>query len=405
MPRYPRCTGIEYIGFWRRLAATIPDLAIVGIFAFFLRLLLGELNVSHTVFWTVLISGIFYLVFYSPLCTSSPYQATLGKLLFGIVVVDSNGRRLGRRLTFSRALVRELGKYVSLLLFGAGFIMIGCTKRKQGLHDLMALTVVTCRSQGFTNNNAISTGQVPVKGRLKLAAVIIVLCILCTIVPVCYFETVAHRPLTPTRVAARSLAAAADTLASPKYPGYTLAAYDTAIALQPDDTEILMKKLYFLGSIGRVDEARGYLDQVVTMHPNETTPVIYQGDLYLKEGKFQDAVACYEKAITKDPKNARIWVKKGDAYLIEATTEMTKMRGMYRNLTSVQPAGAPGTVPLDAFRSTQPYQEAIKAYNKAIELDPMTSIAITGRIISSTQNLLDSYGGILDDIGGRNVTN
>ncbi|OPY36441.1 MAG: hypothetical protein A4E35_01980 [Methanoregula sp. PtaU1.Bin051] len=61
-----------------------------------------------------------------------------------------------------------------------------------------------------------------------------------------------------------------------------------------------------------------------------------------------------------------------------------------------------GAVPADVFRSTQTYQEAIKAYNKAIELDPMTSIAITARVLSATQNLLDSYTGILDDFWGRN---
>ncbi|MEI6292925.1 MAG: RDD family protein [Methanomicrobiales archaeon] len=404
MSRNPLCTGVEYIGFWKRLGATVPDLALAGIFAFFIQLLLVRLSVPHTVSWTVLITGIFYLVFYSPLWISSSYQATPGKIVFGIVVVDGNGKRLGRRLAFSRALVRELGKYVSLLPFGAGFAIIGFTKRKQGLHDLLARTVVTYRSQGFTTNPAIYPCFSPGKGWLRLATVIIAVCILCTIIPAFYFETITHRSVTPARVAARSLATAADSFNNSKYPGYSLVAYDTAIALQPDDPELLIKKIYFLGNTGKVDEARVFLDRMVIMYPNETTPLIFQGDLYLKEGKFQDAVSWYEKAIVKDPGNARIWIKKGDAYLIEATMEMTEMRGMYRNLTSAKPVPAQGTVPSDAFRSTKPYQEAVKAYNKAIELDPVTSIAITGRILSSTQNLLDSYEGILDDIGGGNVS-
>ncbi len=115
MTRSPLCTGIEYIGFWKRLGATVPDLAVAGIFAFFIQLLLIQLRVPNIVFWTALSTGIFYLVFYSPLWTSSSYQATPGKLVFGIIVVDGNGRRLGRRLTFSRALVRELGKFCLLI--------------------------------------------------------------------------------------------------------------------------------------------------------------------------------------------------------------------------------------------------------------------------------------------------
>jgi hypothetical protein len=56
------------------------------------------------------------------------WQAIGWQNCIGIIVVDSNGKRL----TFPRALVRELGKYVSLLTFGIGFFMIGFTKKKQG---------------------------------------------------------------------------------------------------------------------------------------------------------------------------------------------------------------------------------------------------------------------------------
>jgi tetratricopeptide (TPR) repeat protein len=176
--------------------------------------------------------------------------------------------------------------------------------------------------------------------------------------------------------------------------------YDTANTLQPNNTEIQMKRLYVLGNMGRVDEARAYLDQMVVMYPNETTPIIYKGDLLVQEGKYQDAVACYEKALSKDPKNAKIWIKKGDAYLVWAITDMSEIRGMYRNMTSNPGTtrSAKGSVQFDAFQSSKPYQEAVKAYNKAIELDPMTSIAISGRILSSTQNLVETYEGILKDL-------
>jgi tetratricopeptide (TPR) repeat protein len=176
--------------------------------------------------------------------------------------------------------------------------------------------------------------------------------------------------------------------------------YDSAHALEPGNSDIQMKRLYVLGSIGRVDEARAYLDQMVVMYPNETTPMIYKGDILIQEGKYEDAVACYEKALSADPKNAKIWVKNGDAHLLMAITSRTEIREMYKNLTAS--SGTPGSfkesVPFDAFQSSQPYQEAIKSYNKAIEIDPMTSIAISGRILSSTQDLVETYEGILKDM-------
>jgi tetratricopeptide (TPR) repeat protein len=204
-------------------------------------------------------------------------------------------------------------------------------------------------------------------------------------------------------IAAYGLASAADTIADSKYPEYSLGMYDTANALEPDNTEIQMKRLYLLGSLGKVDEARVYLDQMVVMYPNETTPMIYKGDLLIQEGKYQDAVTCYEKALSADPKNAKIWVKKGDAHLIMAITDMADIRDMYKNLTahSGKSVSADGIVPFDAFQSSQSYQEAVKSYNKAIEIDPMTSITISGRILTSTNDLVETYDGILKDMNHK----
>lgn len=387
---------IGYIGFWKRLGAAIPDLFIAGIIAFFVNIILDQGKFPYPVLGTLLITGAFFLLLYGPLCISSRYQASLGKVLFGIIVVYGNGRRL----SFSRALIRELGKYVSLITLGLGFAVIGFTKKKQGFHDLLADTIVIERSDGLVYQKRIASDTAATRKRLRMATIIIGICIVCSVIPLIYFGTMTSKNISTHSIAAYGLASAADTIADSKYPEYSLEMYDTARVLQPDNTEIQMKRLYVLGSIGREEEARAYLDQMVVMYPNETTPMIYKGDLLVQDGKYQDAVACYEKALSGDPKNAKIWVKKGDAYLLMAITDMTEIRDMYKNLTarSGKPGSLEGSVPYDAFQSSQPYQDAVKAYNKAIELDPMTSIAISGRILSSTQNLVETYEGILKDM-------
>ena len=65
---------------------------------------------------------------------SSSYQATLGKQLFKLNVVDL----AGQKVTFPRALARNIGKYLSALVFLLGFIMIIFNKKAQGLHDILA---------------------------------------------------------------------------------------------------------------------------------------------------------------------------------------------------------------------------------------------------------------------------
>lgn len=386
---------IAYVGFWRRLGASIPDLAIAAIVAAIVNHVLVQQKIPSSLLGTVLITVACYLLIYSPLFISSRYRATPGKILFGMVVVYDNGKQL----PFSRAIIRELGKYISILSLGLGFIIIGFTKKKQGLHDLLALTVVVHRSDGLVYQCITPANPYFVQKRLRIASVFICICIVCSIIPLLYFGTTPAKTITPRSFAAQGVSSAADTIASSKYPEYSLDMYDTAIELEPNDTGIQMKKIYVLDRLGRVDEAQDYLEEMIVIYPNETTPVILKGDLLLEEGKFTGAVSCYEKAIAADPKNAKLWIKKGDAHLLMAMTGMQEIRGMYRNLTA---HGKPGQIesaaPVDSFQATQPYQDAVKSYNKAIELDPMTSVAISGRILSSTENLVDTYQGILQDM-------
>nr|WP_319377625.1 RDD family protein [uncultured Methanoregula sp.] len=387
---------IGYAGFWRRLCATIPDLIVVGLAAVVIKSLLEKYALPYPILATLFLAGVFYLALYSPVFLSSRYQATPGKMLFGVIVVYDNGRQL----PFSRALIRELGKYVSLILFGLGFFLIGVSKKKQGLHDLLALTVVVRRSDCHIYERSNIQNPHAVRNRLRASGLIICICLACTLAPIAYFGTLPPKTVTPQFFAARGLSSAADTLAETKYPEYSLEVYNTAIELQPNDTAIQVKKLYVLDRLGRMDEAQVYLEEMIAMYPNETTPVILKGDLALQQGKFTEALASYEKALAADPKNPKIWIKKGDAHLLMAMTGMHEMRDMYHNLTisSGKPGQWQNAAPVDAFATTKPYQDAVSAYNKAIELDPMTSVAISGRILSSTGNLVDTYQGILQDM-------
>jgi uncharacterized RDD family membrane protein YckC len=44
----------------------------------------------------------------------------------------------GNRISFARATLRHFGKFISTLIIFIGFIMIGLTKKRQGLHDRIA---------------------------------------------------------------------------------------------------------------------------------------------------------------------------------------------------------------------------------------------------------------------------
>lgn len=71
---------------------------------------------------------------YFAMMESSRHQATLGKKLLGLRVVDTDGKPIG----FGQATARHFAKVLSFLTLCIGIFMMGWTKRKQGLHDKIA---------------------------------------------------------------------------------------------------------------------------------------------------------------------------------------------------------------------------------------------------------------------------
>ena len=88
-----------------------------------------------------LIFGIVIDWLYYSLMESSLNQATLGKMALGLKVTDLNGNRI----SFGRATGRYFGHYLSALILGIGYLMIAFSEKKQGLHDMIAETLVVKR--------------------------------------------------------------------------------------------------------------------------------------------------------------------------------------------------------------------------------------------------------------------
>ena len=91
-----------------------------------------ELWIDHV--RPLIIAGLITQTLYFSLLESSYLQASLGKLVFGIKVVDQQGARLN----FLYCLVRNISKFLSSLIFMLGYLMVLVTENKQALHDLIA---------------------------------------------------------------------------------------------------------------------------------------------------------------------------------------------------------------------------------------------------------------------------
>jgi uncharacterized RDD family membrane protein YckC len=81
-------------------------------------------------------------LFYYTIFVGSPWQATLGKRICGLCVIRA---KTGGRVSYLRALGRYLSYALSALPLFVGFILIGVTDQKRGLHDMICGTRVVYR--------------------------------------------------------------------------------------------------------------------------------------------------------------------------------------------------------------------------------------------------------------------
>jgi uncharacterized RDD family membrane protein YckC/Tfp pilus assembly protein PilE len=136
-----------YAGFWRRAAALIIDTIIMFIIIFALMLGIGfsvksaaEGGQDAAEFLLILIYFMMLgipLIYYAAFESSSA-MATPGKMVLGIIVCDMHGRRM----SFWRALGRNIAKWVSSIICNIGYFMAGFTQRRQALHDIICNCLV-----------------------------------------------------------------------------------------------------------------------------------------------------------------------------------------------------------------------------------------------------------------------
>ena len=137
---------VKYAGFWIRWVAIIIDSFVLTIPIFILQIILvaimsspgSEASSAGTAGALARLLGTLISCIYFSLMTY--YKgATLGKMLVGITVKSDDFNKL----SFGRVLLREtIGKFVSGIILGIGYIIAGVTQRKQALHDKFAHSVV-----------------------------------------------------------------------------------------------------------------------------------------------------------------------------------------------------------------------------------------------------------------------
>lgn len=130
-----------YAGFWTRFVAYFIDGLIITILILAIVYPLIKLSPPSS---DDAVQALCYLVgfiatwLYMTTMESSEKQATFGKQLMKLKVIDANFEKI----SFAKANARFFSKFLSLITLYIGYIMCAFTNKKQALHDIVAKTYV-----------------------------------------------------------------------------------------------------------------------------------------------------------------------------------------------------------------------------------------------------------------------
>lgn len=147
-PAAQEIAGAVPSGFWIRLLAWLIDS--IALLAAELATVAALPGISMSRYvdgseftWTFnWLSFCLAIVYYT--VAVSFFSTTVGKRLLGLYVLRRDGSRIG----ISRALCRFLAYIPSYMLLCIGFLMIGLSRDKRGLHDRICGTVVVKKRKG-----------------------------------------------------------------------------------------------------------------------------------------------------------------------------------------------------------------------------------------------------------------
>jgi signal peptidase I len=135
----------QYAGFWVRVASILIDgtlISLITLLPFMITIKISHMFLSTEYFFIVVLFFIFPLstipgiVYYS--WFNAEGRQTIGKKIFGLLVVDNNSNPISVKQSFLRTLVFTLDS----IILSIGHLLILFTKKNQTFHDLLTKSYV-----------------------------------------------------------------------------------------------------------------------------------------------------------------------------------------------------------------------------------------------------------------------
>lgn len=345
----------KHAGFGLRLIAYIIDYAFIFFLTSFLwtvfRLPIPDgseiIVFNNYVFFKnslgILLSCVLCAIF-----ESSKFQATPGKSIMGLKVTNEDYGRID----FGQAFGRLVARILSALVIGFGFIMIIYTEKRQGLHDMMANTLVL-------KEDVVAIKRKPTSWIIFLASLLL-------------FVASEFIPISTEPSDTIDSARAQEYFEEGK-TYYKQGNYSKAIKFYKKTIKF---NSYYLGAyeqIGSIysdqkkySKAIKYYKKLIEINPYHVNAYKQMGLIYYEQKKYSEAINCYQKLAEIYPNDAyHAYEQMGLIYYEQK--KYPEAINCYWKLMEISPNDRNVYNHLGiTYYESQKYSEAISCFNEII---------------------------------------
>jgi serine/threonine protein kinase len=148
-----------------------------------------------------------------------------------------------------------------------------------------------------------------------------------------------------------------------------LAAYNEAIALNPDLAEAYWGRCHSLNELGQPTEATVACNDALALKPNYAAAIWGKANALRQQDRIIEALRLYEQATNRNPELAGAWIDYGMA-LQDVGRSVEAIEALDRGIALKRDSADAWSTKGEALWNLGRYDEAIAALDKALQLDP-----------------------------------
>ena len=148
-----------------------------------------------------------------------------------------------------------------------------------------------------------------------------------------------------------------------------LRSYNSALAINPNDTDSLVNKGIILNKLKRHDEAIAQYDKALSVNPSCAEAWSNKGVSLDEMRRYEEAITHYDKALSLNPSYIEAWLNKGNVFTeLKRYEEALSNYDMVLRLDSTYLEGWSNRA--EALNLMKRHEESAESYLKALEVNP-----------------------------------